>query len=305
MAEVTLEGLRVEDGWLVGPERVPMNRGTSEWLAKHGYSGLRGGNIHDDATAQRLGFRGGTVAGSVHLDQFPPVLVGVFGLRWFARGSISLGFRNATVDAEPVIAMVRLAEDGATQVAARMERPDGLVVAEGTAGCDEHEQPFLHATDLRAGADGLRLLAGVEAGAPLTRRSARVESAEQRARLEGSALTEPLDLYLSGSPWGPPVVPPSAAVQLLRNGAGDFGEAVANAVGLFGAIELAFPDGPLLCDRAYEVEGEVVAVGASPKTEYVWYDSRARDEDGRVAASMRMQLRWMKASSPLYQDEQP
>ena len=46
----------------------------------------------------------------------------------------------------------------------------------------------------------------------------------------------------------------------------------------------------------------MVAVGASPKTEYVWYDTRATDESGRLVASMRMQLRWMKASSPLYRD---
>jgi hypothetical protein len=46
-------------------------------------------------------------------------------------------------------------------------------------------------------------------------------------------------------------------------------------------------------DRQYEVEGEVVAVGASPRTEYVWYDTRALDPGGGVVASMRMQLRWM------------
>ena len=28
------------------------------------------GSIHDDATATTLGFRGGTVAGDFHLDQF-------------------------------------------------------------------------------------------------------------------------------------------------------------------------------------------------------------------------------------------
>ena len=33
------------------------------------------GSIHDDATATKLGFRGGTVAGSVHMDQFPPLLL--------------------------------------------------------------------------------------------------------------------------------------------------------------------------------------------------------------------------------------
>ena len=40
------------------------------------------GSIHDDATASKLGFRGGTVAGSVHMDAFPPLLLRVFGPRW-------------------------------------------------------------------------------------------------------------------------------------------------------------------------------------------------------------------------------
>ena len=39
--------------------------------------------IHDDATAAELGFRGGTVAGDVHMNQFPPVLLRVFGKEWF------------------------------------------------------------------------------------------------------------------------------------------------------------------------------------------------------------------------------
>jgi len=237
------------------------------------------------------------------MDQFPPLLIGLFGLGWFERGSLSLQFRNATLDEEPVVAMLRRPRSGATQVAARMERPDGLLVADGSAGCDEHEPPFLHAIDLRAGEEGLRLLAGVHAGSPLHGRSVRIDPAEQAQRLEASAMTEPLSLYRGESPWGPPVVPPSTAVQLLRNGPHDFGHAVAEAVGLFGAIELRFEAGPLLCDVPYEVEGEVAAVGSSPKTEYVWYDSRARDAEGRVVASMRMQLRWMKASSPLYRDE--
>ena len=33
------------------------------------------GSIHDDATASKLGFRGGTVAGSIHMDQFVPGLL--------------------------------------------------------------------------------------------------------------------------------------------------------------------------------------------------------------------------------------
>src|SRR5262245_65830585 len=102
-----------------GPVRHPRNL----------YSGSAG-SIHDDATATRLGFRGGTVAGSVHLDQFPPLLVRAFGEEWFTTGTLSLYFRHATTDGEPVQAHV--AVDGA-QARAWMTGPDGVLVAEGTA----------------------------------------------------------------------------------------------------------------------------------------------------------------------------
>src|SRR3954468_19687025 len=80
---------------LAGPLRVPRNAAAN---AK--------GSIHDDETAQRLGLRGGTVAGSVHLDLFPPLLIEVFGPRWYERGSISINFKNPTVDREPTQAFV-------------------------------------------------------------------------------------------------------------------------------------------------------------------------------------------------------
>ncbi|MGH9046229.1 MAG: hypothetical protein ACRDVW_02830, partial [Acidimicrobiales bacterium] len=122
-------------------------------------------------------------------------------------------------------------------------------------------------------------------------------------RIEARSMTEPLDWYLGPSPWGPPIVNPSAIVELIRTGRDDVGPHIKEAVGLFSAIELRFVSGPLLCETPYTTSGEIVAVGASPKTEYVWYDSRATDDQGRMAVSMRMQLRWMKASSPLYRDD--
>ena len=44
------------------------------------------GSIHDDATAAELGFRGGTVAGDIHLEQFGGIMVEAFGQSWFERG---------------------------------------------------------------------------------------------------------------------------------------------------------------------------------------------------------------------------
>lgn len=262
------------------------------------------GSIHDDSTAQGLGFRGGTIAGSIHMDQFPGLLVEAFGRQWFETGSLSLSFKNATIGGEPVIAVVAVPpEAGDAQVEVRTESPDGTLVAAGTASIGQPAEPtHLSGVDLRPSPpDQLRILAGVGPGTVLRHRAS-VASAPLRERIEAGGLPDPLGWYSGSSPWGGPVANPSSVVQLLRNRGNEFGPHIRDAVGLFGAIEIRHHHGPVLLDTEYDVTGSVVAVGASPKTEYVWYDTNAADESGTVIASMRMQLRWMTASSPLYQE---
>src|SRR3989304_9703141 len=50
------------DGVLVGPLREPRNLAANV-----------AGSIHDDSQAQRLGVPGGTAAGRIHLEEFPPL----------------------------------------------------------------------------------------------------------------------------------------------------------------------------------------------------------------------------------------
>lgn len=267
--------------------------------------GPAAGSIHDDAVAQGLGFRGGTIAGSIHMDQFPPLLVEAFGPQWFETGSLSLSFKNATIGGEPVVALVGMPPAPRdVQVEARTEQPDGTVVAEGTASVGTPPEPtHLHSVDLRPSPpDQLRMLAGVGPGSPLGHRAS-VSSARLAERVADGSVPDGLGWYAGSSPWGGPIANPSSIGQLLRNRGNEFGPHIRDAVGLFGAIEIRHHDGPVMLDTEYEVTGEVVAVGASPKTEYVWYDTAARDSSGRLVASMRMQLRWMTASSPLYRDD--
>ena len=74
------------------------------------------------------------------------------------------------------------------------------------------------------------------------------------------------------------------------------------AVGLYGAIEVRHLAGPVFAEKDYEVDGKVLALGATPKTEYVWFETRLREPRGEDVASMIMMLRFMKASSPLWPD---
>jgi len=278
------------DGVLVGPLREPRNLAANV-----------AGSIHDDSQAQRLGFRGGTVAGSIHMEQFPPVLLRAFGERWFETGSLSCYFRNATMDRERVRAFADVPPSGAgdAQVNVWMDREDGLRVLEGTASVGSPAEPSMLrrkvAEPREAGEQRiLGHLALGDAGAPVTVNLARER--EAGPRLE--AITEPLDWYTGASPWGGPVVNPGLLVHMMVQVQRRMA-LPADAVGLYGAIEVRHLAGPVFSDREYEVSGRVVAVGQTPKTEYLWYETTLR-EGPKDVASMLMMLRFMKASSPLW-----
>ncbi len=149
------------DDVLVGPLRRPRNLASTQR-----------GSIHDDATAQRLGFRGGTVAGSIHMEQFPPLLVRAFGQRWFETGSLATYFRNATTDGEPVRASVGVPAVGHndTQVPVRIERDDGTLVLEGTESVGTQDEPSMIARKLAEPRDEgeMRILREIKPGAELT-----------------------------------------------------------------------------------------------------------------------------------------
>ena len=281
---------------ITGPVRVPRNLAANVT-----------GSIHDDATATALGFRGGTVAGSIHMDQFPPLLLDAFGPRWFETGSLSLYFRTATTDGEPVRALVeRPPPDGSdAQVRAWATTPDGVVVAEGTAAAGRPQaESALRGRDLRpVDPAELRILKALRPGDALGDCQVLLDGSRQRAAIAADAMTEPLDWYTSNSPWGGPVAAPSTVVHLLYSDLlAGIRHSMGQHVGLFGAIEINFRGGPVFVDCAYRVTGQVTALSQTPKTEVLWFDSRARDGSGTVVAEMRMMLRQMKQSSPLYQD---
>jgi hypothetical protein len=263
------------------------------------------GSIHDDATATALGFRGGTVAGSIHMDQFPPLLLEAFGQRWFEAGGLSLYFRHATTDGEPVEALLErpVTAGGDAQVRAWATTTDDVIVAEGTAAVGEPPVPSaLRSRDLRpVDPAGLRILKALRPGDSLGECRATADGDRQRAVIAAGAMTEPLPWYTGPSPWGGPIAAPSAVVSLLyqRLLAG-IRDSLGEHVGLFGAIEVRFLAGPVFADRSYRVTGEVAALSQTPKTEVLWFDSRALDDDGTPVAQMRMMLRQMKQSSPLY-----
>jgi hypothetical protein len=294
--EATLGQIEDKGGILVGPYRAPRNLGNNVE-----------GSIHDDKTAQNLGFRGGTVAGSIHMEQLPPLMLAAFGPGWFEQGTLSCYFRNATTDGESVRGLVRKPTTGKDeQVDVWMEREDGMTVLEGTAsGARPTEQSMVRQRLSRAPApEDVRILSKLKVGQELPAVPARLESSSMERRM--SVITEPCDWYTGGSPWGGPIAHPGAIVRLMRATEQGVRRGIRGAVGLFGAIEIAHLNGPVFMDHDYEIGGKIIAIGETPKSEYYAYEAVAREPGGgKEVALMIMMLRFMKASSPLWTEAAP
>ncbi|MEM7365813.1 MAG: hypothetical protein AAF525_17480 [Pseudomonadota bacterium] len=261
------------------------------------------GSIHDDDTASKLGFRGGTVGGDIHMNQFASLLVQIFGDAWFERGHLSLDFKNATVDQEKVQAFAEVPADGQKQVRVWMEREDGLLVCQGTGGIDDHSKTELRSKDMRpCDPTELRILRQFEPGMSLGTYQMDASSAGQILKLDDGLLNDPLPCYRD-SKWGLPVSSPSSVMQTMFSYVmqGITPRAIESSTGLFGAIEFCIHNGPYLLDQPYRLECEVVCVSQSPKTEILWYDCHAYNQAGDHVITMRVQSRTMKAASSLYQ----
>lgn len=267
-----------------GPFRTPRNMAQNQK-----------GSIHDDATAAKLGFRGGTVAGSIHMDQFVPHLLTLYGDGWFARGNLSLHFTQATIDGERVRAVV---EPGPARARLSMFNEAGDPICIGTAGLGEDRESELAkrlAAQQKAQPGALRILAKLKVGDEAKDIPLRLSRQAALERLE--TITEALPAYRAPNA----VLPPSLAVHLAHGARAAVVGSAGKSVGLFGALQVQHLDGPLLADVDYVGRTKVYALSESPRTENVWYEvSLADAKTGADVARVMFFLRFMKASSPLY-----
>ena len=278
-------GVTLDDGWLCGPWRRPTNNSSHE-----------AGTIHDDATAKNLGFRSGTVAGSIHMEQFVPLLLHALGPEWQRTGSLSLWFREPSIDGEPVRAMVRPGGEGQRQVG--MRRRDGAEVLFGTAtpGLDDQGALRQRLAEIRPG-QAPRMLAPLRGGFEAAHLPTRVPREDVERRL--AIITECMPAFTL--PAGQAAAPLSAAIHALRVFEERLPIARTGFVGLFGGIEWQWLAGPMRVDHPYEVRGRVVAVTDSPRSEMLWTETTVHDPvSGRDTARMLMLSRLLKESSALW-----
>ena len=295
MAQTELKSQDFEeiDGVLTGPFRTPTN------MSKDA-----AGSIHDDATAQQLGFKGGTVAGNIHMEQFPPLLVRLYGDEWFRRGSLSLYFRTPTVDMQPVRCFADIPKSSdVKQTRVWMEDEEENLICEGTGGIVSGEAPTMLRSMLTkvTPSGDLRILGKANVGDTYGPIDTRVEPQAIDRRI--GSITEPLEAYKTGEKFGARVLPPVSVIDVMRVVEGPMIETSGPFVGLFSAIEFQFLNGPVCAETDYRARGEVLALTDSPKTESVWYESTLSDaKDDKPVASMLMMSRVLKNSSPLWAD---
>ena len=84
-------------------------------------------SIHDDSVGKKVGMRGGVVAGTMHLDLFPPVLLKTFGQKSFEQGAISLFFTYALLDGEEVRVIMQPPPESETDVIVETRPKTGIV----------------------------------------------------------------------------------------------------------------------------------------------------------------------------------
>jgi hypothetical protein len=257
------------------------------------------GSIHDDGVGKKVGMRGGVVAGTMHLDLFPPILIKVFGQRWFEQGTISLYFTYALLHGEEVRVIMQAPRKGDSdvQVETRLESQDGHLVARGTVSMGSpDEKPYLQTLELeRSPREELRILKELEVGWETLSR----DVSETKEALEESLRNceDPVEWYSGKSPWGAAILPPSHTARLMQVSV----PFEAKGIGFYGANELRYLDGPVKVDIPYQTKGKIIAVGATSKTEYYWFESQLCEKaSNKLVASMRHMTRYMKAGSLLY-----
>src|SRR6267154_5961465 len=111
---------------LAGPWRRPHQMLHAQIYDSHA-------SIHDDATAQKLGFQGGTIEGPTHFSQFAPLCERVWGKAWFETGCLSAHYRNPAFEGEEVQASIEKAKPGQKIGAIGMTKRNGTEILRGTA----------------------------------------------------------------------------------------------------------------------------------------------------------------------------
>ena len=270
---------------LVGPLRKPR-----QMLGDQEYGGHA--SIHDDAMAEKLGFRAGPIEGPTHFSLFPPLMERIWGKAWFERGCISSHYLNMVVEGEEVRAFAEMPAEGARSTRVWAEKADGTPVLEASASLGPDAGPTLLEQRMAALRPPGRLLILEDLEVGMT------GAVEERVRMDPdqhmgalypfslnqklSVITEDSDWYSKASPWGRPIIPLEMISVLAEYSSHQARFPVKGpAVGLFADQEIRLIDGPLFVGEEYVLRREIAALAESKRTESYWVRTRIFDATGR------------------------
>jgi hypothetical protein len=292
-----------------GPLRRPR-----QMLQEQEYGGHS--SIHDDAMAEKLGFRAGPIEGPTHFSLFPPLLQQIWGQAWFERGCISAHYQNMVVEGEEVRAFAQVPKPGETSTRVWAEKADGTPVLEASASLGpDHGRTMLEQRvaelrppgklvvlqDLKVGMKG----AGDE--------HVRMDPDQNMGKLYPFSLNQKLKVITENSPWysggssprGRAIVPLEMISVLAEYTSGQAGWPVKGpAVGLFADQEIRMLDGPLFVGEDYVIRREIAALSESKRTESYWVRTRIFDKTGaKQVAEMLLNHATLKHSYAGYDEK--
>lgn len=300
MSEAFTTAIEEQDGVLYGPWRAPL-----QMLATQSYGGHA--SIHDDATAQALGFEAATIEGPTHFSQFAPLCVALWGDDWLARGGLSSHFRNPVFEGEETRAIVERPAPGETQASIRMEKRDGTEVLRGTASFGRDHPPSALAGRL-AGLEtppDLVILRDTQTGTKTPRIAVRMGLDDHMGELYPFSLADKLKRITEPSPVYDRIIPAEMISVLLNYVAQERPfPAKGPTVGLIADQEIEIVDGPVLVGADYELEREIIAISGSRRTESMWIETRLyRPGSDELVARMWLNNALLKASYTPYEAE--
>jgi hypothetical protein len=276
-------------------------------------------SIHDNETAKKFGFKGGTIEGPTHFSQFAPLCVALWGPQWLAQGTLSAHYRNACFEGDKVRALVTKPQDGGTHTTIRMEREDGTEILRGTAAMGGSNPPSAleqRISELTPPQTPV-ILRDVSVGMRTKRIPVRMDADQNMGALYPFSLTQKLQAITetspwysaegaTSSPWKRAIIPVEMVSVLLNYSSDAAGFPVRKpVVGLFADQEIRMHRGPLLVGQAYEMDREVVALSGSRRTESLWIRTRVfAPGSEEVLATMLLNAAYMKDSFPNYEAEQ-
>ena len=272
---------------LCGPLRQPR-----QMLADQEYGGHS--SIHDDAMAEKLGFRAGPIEGPTHFSLFAPLLEHIWGQAWYERGCLSAHYLHMVVEGEAVRAFADIPDDGANTTRVWAEKADGTPVLEASASLGPNAGPSLLDQRMAALRPPGKLLILEDLFVGMTGKVDEVVRMDPDQHMGAlypfslndklAVITEPSDWYRDGkgSPWGRAIIPLEMISVLAEYSSHKAGFPVKGpAVGLFADQEIRLIDGPLFVGEDYLIRREIAALSESRRTESYWVRTRIFSADGR------------------------